>query len=377
MSPTLSLACDLISRDSVTPADAGCQDLMAERLAAIGFRIEPMPFGEVSNLWARRGDSGPLFCFAGHTDVVPSGPLDQWTSPPFAPTMRDGRLYGRGAADMKGSLAAMITATEDFVAAHPDHLGSIAFLITSDEEGPATDGTVKVVERLEQRGEKIDYALVGEPSCRERLGDTIKNGRRGSLSGFLRVYGKQGHVAYPQLAENPFHACADALRALCVETWDTGNDHFPPTSFQIANLNMGTGAENVIPGVLEAQFNLRFSTELTPSTIKTRIHNILDAGGFRYELQWRLSGHPFLTPAGELVEASRAAITETCGIETQLSTSGGTSDGRFIAPTGAQVLELGPLNASIHQIDEWVGVEELDQLSAIYRGILERLLVGP
>ncbi|EXJ13857.1 succinyl-diaminopimelate desuccinylase [Imhoffiella purpurea] len=374
MSPTLSLACDLIARDSVTPADAGCQTLMADRLAALGFQIEPMPFGEVSNLWARRGDSGPLFCFAGHTDVVPSGPLDQWTSPPFTPTVRDGRLYGRGAADMKGSLAAMVTATEDFVAAHPDHAGSIAFLITSDEEGPATEGTVKVVERLEERGEKIDYALVGEPSCRERLGDTIKNGRRGSLSGFLKVYGKQGHVAYPHLADNPFHACVGALQQLCAETWDAGNDHFPPTSFQIANLNVGTGAENVIPGELEAQFNLRFSTELTPEAIKTRIHRILDAGGFRYELRWRLSGNPFLTPAGALVEASRAAIAEVCGIETQLSTSGGTSDGRFIAPTGAQVLELGPLNASIHQIDEWVGVQELDRLSAIYRGILERLL---
>ncbi|MBK5965405.1 succinyl-diaminopimelate desuccinylase [Thiocystis minor] len=374
MSPTLALARDLIARPSVTPDDRGCQDLMAARLDALGFRIEPMPFGEVTNLWARRGDTGPVFCFAGHTDVVPTGPLDRWTSDPFVPTIRDGRLYGRGAADMKGSLAAMITAVESFVADHPDHTGSIAFLITSDEEGPSVNGTVKVVERLEQRGEKIDYALVGEPSSRERLGDTIKNGRRGSLNGVLKVHGKQGHVAYPQLAVNPFHACATTLAALCAEIWDQGNDHFPPTSFQIANLNMGTGAENVIPGQLEAQFNLRFSTELTPEIIQTRVRRILDAGGFDYDLTWRLSGNPFLTPAGELVAASRAAIRTVAGLDTLLSTTGGTSDGRFIAPTGAQVVELGPLNATIHQIDECVGVEELDQLSAIYRLILERLL---
>ncbi|AFL74545.1 succinyl-diaminopimelate desuccinylase [Thiocystis violascens] len=374
MSPTLALARDLIARPSVTPDDRGCQDLMAERLAALGFRIEPMPFGEVTNLWARRGDTGPVFCFAGHTDVVPTGPLDRWNSDPFVPTIRDGRLYGRGAADMKGSLAAMVTAVESFVAEYPDHTGSIAFLITSDEEGPSIDGTVKVVERLEQRGEKIDYALVGEPSSRERLGDTIKNGRRGSLNGFLKVRGKQGHVAYPQLALNPFHVSAPALTALCAEVWDQGNEHFPPTSFQIANLNMGTGAENVIPGQLEVQFNLRFSTELTPEIIQTRVRRMLDAGGFDYDLTWRLSGSPFLTPAGELVAASRAAIRTVTGLDTQLSTSGGTSDGRFIAPTGAQVVELGPLNATIHQIDECVGVEELDQLSDIYRLILERLL---
>lgn len=374
MSPTLALARDLIARPSVTPDDRGCQDLMAARLAALGFRIEPMPFGEVTNLWARRGDAGPVFCFAGHTDVVPTGPLDRWASDPFVPTIRDGRLYGRGAADMKGSLAAMVTAVESFLTEHPDHAGSIAFLITSDEEGPSVDGTVKVVERLEQRGEKIDFALVGEPSSRARLGDTIKNGRRGSLNGVLRVQGKQGHVAYPQLALNPFHACAPALVALCAEVWDQGNEHFPPTSFQIANLNMGTGAENVIPGQLEAQFNLRFSTELTPESIQTRVRRMLDAGGFDYDLTWRLSGSPFLTPAGELVAASRAAIRTVTGLETQLSTTGGTSDGRFIAPTGAQVVELGPLNATIHQLDECVGVKELDQLSAIYRLILERLL---
>ncbi|TCT19310.1 succinyl-diaminopimelate desuccinylase [Thiobaca trueperi] len=376
MSPTLALACDLIARPSVTPDDAGCQALMAERLAAIGFRIEHLPFGEVSNLWARRGETGPLFCFAGHTDVVPTGPLDQWTSDPFVPTIRDGLLFGRGAADMKGSVAAMVTAAESFVAAHPGHRGSIAFLITSDEEGPSVDGTVRVIERLEERGEKIDYALVGEPSSSERLGDTIKNGRRGSLSGWLRIQGKQGHVAHPHRAKNPFHASAPALAALCAEVWDAGNDYFPPTSFQIANLNMGTGADNVIPGHLDAQFNLRFSTELTPETIQARVRQILDAGGFDYDLSWRLSGKPFLTPAGELVAATRAAIRAVQGIETELSTSGGTSDGRFIAPTGAQVLELGPLNASIHQIDECVGIADLDQLSVIYCQILQRLLVA-
>ncbi len=374
ISPTLELACELIRRPSVTPEDAGCQALMAERLAAIGFRIEEMPFGEVANLWARRGDDGPLFCFAGHTDVVPTGPVEQWDTDPFEPTIRDGRLFGRGACDMKGSLAAMITAAEAFVGDHSDHRGSIAFLITSDEEGPSVDGTRRVVERLEQRGEKIHFALVGEPSARERLGDTIKNGRRGSLNGVLRVQGKQGHVAYPHLAKNPFHACVDALAALCAEVWDQGNDHFPPTSFQIANLNMGTGAENLIPGQLEAQFNLRFSTELDPETIQARVRAILDAGDFDYALDWRLSGNPFLTPAGELVAASRASIAAVTGIQTQLSTSGGTSDGRFIGPTGAQVVELGPVNATIHQVNECVGVAELDELSEIYRGILERLL---
>ena len=376
MSPTLELARELIRRPSVTPDDAGCQDLIAERLAAIGFRIEPMPFGDVQNLWARRGDSGPLFCLAGHTDVVPTGPLGDWTSPPFEPTVRDGMLYGRGSADMKGSIAAMVTAVESFVAERPDHEGSIAFLITSDEEGPSIDGTVRVVERLQARGERIDYALVGEPSCRERLGDTLKVGRRGSLTGLLTVHGKQGHVAYPQLALNPFHAAAPALAALCAEVWDQGNEHFPPTTFQIANLNMGTGADNVIPGRLIAQFNLRFGTELTADLIDRRVRTILDRGGFRYDLDWKLSGNPFLTPAGSLVAATREAIRELHGIETQLSTTGGTSDGRFIAPTGAQVVELGPLNASIHQVDECVAVADLDALSEIYRGILGRLL-GP
>ncbi len=375
-SPTLELARELIRRPSVTPEDAGCQTLMAERLAAIGFRIEPMPFGQVSNLWARRRQARPLFCFAGHTDVVPTGPLDDWESAPFEPTIRDGRLFGRGACDMKGSLAAMVTATEAFIAAHPNHRGSIAFLITSDEEGPSIDGTRRVMEQLEGRREQIDYALVGEPSARERLGDVIKNGRRGSLNGTLRVQGKQGHVAYPHLAKNPFHACVEALAALCAEVWDQGNAHFPPTSFQIANLSMGTGAENVIPGRLDAQFNLRFSTELDPEIIQARVRAILDAGDFDYALQWRLSGNPFLTPAGELVAASREAIKAVTGIETLLSTSGGTSDGRFIGPTGAQVVELGPVNATIHQVNECVGVAELDDLSRIYQGILTRLLAA-
>ncbi len=374
MSPTLELASELIRRPSITPADARCQDLIAERLAAIGFRIEPMPSADVTNLWARRGNSGPLFCFAGHTDVVPSGPRNDWHSDPFEPNVRDGRLYGRGAADMKGPLAAMVTAVEGFVAAHPNHPGSIAFLITSDEEGIATDGTVRVVERLQARGEQIDWCLVGEPSSRDRLGDTIKVGRRGSLTGLLTVHGKQGHVAYPLLAKNPFHAAVPALAALCAEVWDQGNAHFPPTSLQLVNLTMGTGADNVIPGRLTAQFNLRFSTELTPETIETRVRGILDAGGFDYDLTWRLSGHPFLTPAGELVAATRAAIAAVTGIDAEASTTGGTSDGRFIAPTGAQVVEFGPINASIHQVDECVAVADLDALSQIYQGVLQRML---
>ncbi|MEA1051135.1 succinyl-diaminopimelate desuccinylase [Lamprobacter modestohalophilus] len=373
-SPTLELALDLIRRHSVTPEDAGCQPLMAERLAALGFAIEPMRFGEVDNLWARRGSDGPLFCFAGHTDVVPPGPLTDWTSDPFAPEIRDGLLYGRGACDMKGSLAAMITATERFVGEHPDHQGSIAFLITSDEEGPSIDGTRRVVEALSARNERIDYALVGEPSSHQRLGDIIKNGRRGSLGGRLRIRGKQGHVAYPTLADNPVHRAAPALAELCTECWDEGNDHFPPTSFQISNIHAGTGADNVIPGELEVLFNLRFSTEQTPERLQQRIHAILDSHGLDHEINWRVSGHPFLTPAGALVEATQAAILAITGKPTQLSTIGGTSDGRFIAPTGAQVVELGPINATIHKVNECVGIEELDQLSTIYTDILYQLL---
>ncbi len=372
--PTLDLAAELIRRPSVTPEDGGCQDILAERLAASGFHIEHLPFGEVRNLWARRGSDRPLFCFAGHTDVVPPGPLDHWDSDPFTPAVRDGKLYGRGACDMKGEIAAMVNAAEAFVRDHPDHPGSIAFLITSDEEGPSVDGTVRVVETLEARGEKIDWCLVGEPSSHERLGDTLKNGRRGSLNGFLTVKGRQGHVAYPHRAVNPLHVLAPSLVELVDEEWDQGNAFFPPTTFQIANLNTGTGAENVIPGTLTAQFNFRFSTEVTAETLQRRVATILDKGGFDYDLTWRLSGDPFLTPAGALVEAASQAVLETLGYRPELSTGGGTSDGRFIAPTGAQVLELGAINASIHQVNEHVGVEELEQLSTIYRRILERLL---
>ncbi|MGB5300805.1 MAG: succinyl-diaminopimelate desuccinylase [Thiogranum sp.] len=377
MSETLELAKDLVGRASVTPEDAGCQKLMRERLEAIGFRSEDLAFGDVSNFWARRGDHAPLLVFAGHTDVVPTGPLEQWHSDPFSPDIRDGMLYGRGAADMKGSLAAMITACEAFVAAHPDHKGSIGFLITSDEEGPAVDGTVKVVAHLVKKGECIDLCLVGEPSSSRRVGDVIKNGRRGSLNGKLLVHGEQGHVAYPQLATNPVHLAAPALAELISIEWDQGNAHFPPTSFQISNLQAGTGAENIIPGDLNVMFNLRFSTELTEQKIRERIHAILDKYQLNYTLEWRLSGEPFLTPVGELVDAAREAIREVIHIETSLSTSGGTSDGRFIAPTGAQVLELGPINATIHQVNECVAVAALDELSAIYRGILEKLLIQP
>jgi succinyl-diaminopimelate desuccinylase len=374
MSATFDLACELIRRPSVTPDDSGCQRLMADRLAAIGFRIEPMRFGDVDNLWARRGDTAPLFCFAGHTDVVPPGPAGSWASPPFEPSVRDGLLHGRGAADMKGSLAAMVTATEAFVAERPAHPGSIAFLLTSDEEGPAVDGTVRVIETLEARGEKIRWCLVGEPTSVDRVGDVIKNGRRGSLNGRLRVVGRQGHVAYPHLALNPLHAFAPVLAALVATEWDRGNAHFPPTTFQVSNLNAGTGAENVIPGELTAWLNFRFSTEVDAPTLQRRVEVQLDQAGLTYELEWRLSGKPFLTPAGELVDAARAAVRAVCGYDAELSTSGGTSDGRFIAPTGAQVLELGPRNATIHQIDECVGLDELDALHAVYLEVLRRLL---
>ena len=374
LSATVALACELIRRRSVTPDDAGCQQVMAERLERLGFSIEHMRFGDVDNIWARRGSEGPVFCFAGHTDVVPPGPLEKWESDPFEPSIRDGLLYGRGACDMKGSLAAMITATEGFLAVHPRHQGAIAFLITSDEEGPSVDGTRKVIEALEARGEKIDYALVGEPSSHERLGDVVKNGRRGSLTGKLKVQGKQGHVAYPHLADNPIHRAAPALAALVAEPWDAGNEHFPPTSLQISNLNAGTGADNVIPDALTAIFNLRFSTEQTPEAIQQRVHAILDAHALDYQLDWHLSGLPFLTPDGALLDAGRSAIEAVTGVETAPSTVGGTSDGRFIAPTGAQVLELGPVNATIHKVNECVGVAELDQLAAIYAELLRRLL---
>jgi succinyl-diaminopimelate desuccinylase len=373
-SPTLELTQELIRRPSVTPDDAGCQEMLARRLGAFGFVAESMPFGEVSNLWLRRGEQAPLVVFAGHTDVVPTGPLEKWRSPPFQPEIRDGMLYGRGAADMKGSIAAFVVACERFVAAHPEHQGSIALLITSDEEGPAVDGTAKVVERLCARGERIDCCIVGEPSSVERCGDMVKVGRRGSLNGRLRVLGEQGHVAYPHLALNPIHAFGPAMVELSCEIWDRGNAQFPPTSFQISNVHAGTGATNVIPGELEILLNFRFSTEVTAQQLQRRTEAILQRHGLRYEIDWQLSAQPFLTAGGPLVDAVRAAIRTETGLETELSTTGGTSDGRFIAPTGAQVVELGPVNRTIHKIDEHVAAADLDLLTLIYQRVLERLL---
>jgi succinyl-diaminopimelate desuccinylase len=374
MSETLELAKELIRRPSVTPKDEGCQEVMIARLEAIGFRAERLTFGDVTNFWARRGDAQPVVCFAGHTDVVPPGPLNQWASPPFEPQIRDGVLYGRGAADMKGSLAAMVTACERFVAAHAKHRGSIAFLITSDEEGVAVDGTVKVIEHLERRKEKIDLCLVGEPSCVHKLGDCVKIGRRGSLNGVLKVKGIQGHVAYPQRADNPIHRFAPAMAELTGIEWDKGNKQFPPTSFQISNIHAGTGANNVIPGELDVVFNFRYSTQLTPEQLRVRVEHVLQRHQLNYDVQWANSGNPFLTAPGELMDAVGGAIKNVTGLEPELSTAGGTSDGRFIAPTGAQVVELGPLNASIHKINECVNVMELDQLSTIYERMLESLL---
>ncbi|HED39032.1 MAG TPA: succinyl-diaminopimelate desuccinylase [Chromatiales bacterium] len=374
MSATFDLACDLISRPSVTPEDKGCQEVMIARLEAIGFTIERLRFDDVDNFWARRGTERPLFAFAGHTDVVPTGPLDQWQSDPFKPEVRDGLLYGRGAADMKGSLAAMVTACERFITTHADHQGSIAFLITSDEEGPSINGTVKVIEHLEARGEKIDWCLVGEPTSTSQLGDVIKNGRRGSLGCKLTIHGVQGHIAYPHLAKNPIHLFAPALAELSEIEWDSGNDYFPATSFQVSNINGGTGATNVIPGDLEVIFNFRFSTEVTEQQLRSRVEALLNRHQLNYTIDWRLSGNPFLTQPGALVNATVAAIKAVCGINAALSTSGGTSDGRFIAPTGSQVIELGPLNATIHQIDECVNAKDLDRLSAIYEGVLIELL---
>lgn len=374
LSPTLALACELISRQSITPVDADCQKLMIERLEAIGFQVERLRFDDVDNFWATRGKSGPLLAFAGHTDVVPTGPESNWQRPPFVPTIDDGMLYGRGAADMKGSLAAMVTACERFVAAHPDHEGRIAFLITSDEEGIAVNGTIKVVEWLESRGEKIEWCVVGEPSSTTRVGDTIKNGRRGSLGAELTINGKQGHVAYPHLAQNPIHQVAPALAELAAEQWDEGNEFFPATSFQVSNFNSGTGATNVIPGQAHIVFNFRFSTELTEQQLRERTEAILNKHGLQYDLKWKLSGQPFLTASGALVAAAQKAIRDTTGFETALSTAGGTSDGRFIAPTGAQVVELGPVNATIHQVDECVKAGDLDLLSQMYEGIMVGLL---
>jgi succinyl-diaminopimelate desuccinylase len=374
MTETLRLAKALIARRSLTPDDAGCQEILIERLEKMGFIVERMRFGSVDNFWARRGISSPLVVFAGHTDVVPSGPEESWFSPPFEPTLRDGMLYGRGAADMKTSIAAFITATEAFVEDHPEHEGSIALLITSDEEGVAVDGTVRVVEALRARGETLDYCIVGEPTSNKLVGDMIKNGRRGSLSGTLIVQGVQGHIAYPHLVKNPIHMAAPAIAELAGTVWDNGNDYFPPTSWQVSNINGGTGATNVVPGTVEILFNFRFSTASTEQELKDRVHAILDKHNVTYELQWELSGKPYLTPKGSLVEAISRAIEQSYGITPELSTSGGTSDGRFIADICPQVIEFGPLNATIHKLNECVAVADIEPLKFTYQRTLENLL---
>lgn len=373
-SPTLDLTCELIRRRSVTPLDDGCQQLMIERLEALGFCVVKLPFGDVENFWAVHGKNGPTLCFAGHTDVVPTGPENDWQRPPFEPKIESGILYGRGAADMKGSLAAMITSVERFLADHQDHRGQIAFLITSDEEGIAVDGTVKVVEWLREQNAIPEWCIVGEPSSSKQVGDVVKNGRRGSLGAELTVKGIQGHVAYPHLADNPIHRIAPALAELAAESWDNGNDFFPATSFQVSNIQGGTGATNVIPGKVHVVFNFRFSTEVTAEQLRQRTGAILDKHNLDYDIQWHLSGQPFLTAEGELVEATVASIREVTGLSTELSTAGGTSDGRFIAPFGTQVVELGPVNATIHKVDECASVADIDQLSIIYQRILEKLL---
>jgi succinyl-diaminopimelate desuccinylase len=374
MSSTLQLTQALIARQSVSPTDGGCQTLMIERLAAVGFTIETLRFGAVDNFWAKRGSGAPVFCFAGHTDVVPSGPLDEWRTDPFEPVIRDGLLYGRGAADMKSGLAAMLTASEEFIGQYPKHRGTIAFLITSDEEGPSVDGTRRVVEVLRERQESIDWCLVGEPSSENTLGDTIKIGRRGSLSGRLTVHGIQGHIAYPQFADNPVHALAPALAELTMRVWDQGNEHFQPTTFQVSNISAGTGAPNVIPGELRARFNLRFSTEQTIDSLKSIVEEILSRHKVKYTLEWFISGHPFLTVPGTLSQAAARAVQEQLQISPKLTTGGGTSDGRFIAPMGAQVIELGVINESIHKVNECVRVADIDGLHRIYRRTLELLL---
>lgn len=373
-SPTLDLTCELIRRRSVTPLDDGCQQLMIERLEALGFCVVRLPFGDVENFWAVHGKNGPTLCFAGHTDVVPTGPEKDWQRPPFEPKIESGILYGRGAADMKGSLAAMITSVERFLADHQDHRGQIAFLITSDEEGIAVDGTVKVVEWLREQNAIPEWCIVGEPSSSKQVGDVVKNGRRGSLGAELTVKGIQGHVAYPHLADNPIHRIAPALAELAAESWDNGNDFFPATSFQVSNIQGGTGATNVIPGKVHVVFNFRFSTEVTSEQLRERTGAILDKHNLDYDIKWHLSGQPFLTAEGELVEATVASIREVTGLSTELSTAGGTSDGRFIAPFGTQVVELGPVNATIHKVDECASVADIDQLSIIYQRILEKLL---
>jgi succinyl-diaminopimelate desuccinylase len=373
---TLEFAQQIIARPSLTPDDAGCQQLLADRLERLGFASEFIERNGVTNLWARRGTAQPLFVFAGHTDVVPTGPLPQWTSPPFTPEIRDGFLYGRGAADMKSSLAAMLTATEAFLAEHPEHPASLAFLLTSDEEGDAVDGTVAVVEALKARGETIDYCVIGEPTSVATLGDMIKNGRRGSLSGLLTVRGVQCHIAYPHLGRNPIHEAAPALAELAATAWDEGNEYFPPTTWQVSNIHGGTGATNVVPGSVEIRFNFRFATASTPEGLQQRLCTILDKHGLNYAIDWTLGARPFLTSRGPLADAATAAIREICGIDTELSTTGGTSDGRFIAEICPQLLEIGPVNATSHKIDECVDVAALPRLSAIYRRILERILAA-
>tara|TARA_B100000378_G_scaffold88064_1_gene69650 strand:- start:859 stop:1986 length:1128 start_codon:yes stop_codon:yes gene_type:complete len=375
MSSTLDFARNLIRQPSVTPDDAGCQDLIAEALQPAGFKAEFLTYGEVRNVWLRRGQVDPLLVFAGHTDVVPTGPIEQWHYPPFSATVQDGILHGRGAADMKGSLAAMVTACQQFVVNHPNHRGSIALLITSDEEGPANNGTVKVVEKLCDREEIIDWCVVGEPTSREQTGDVIKNGRRGSLGGKLTIQGVQGHVAYPHLADNPIHRAADIVTRLTAQTWDEGNEFFPPTTFQVSNLNSGTGASNVIPAQAELDFNLRYSPESSVESIKERVNALCQQVWTDYEIDWSRPNLPFQTQPGELVDAASAAIYAVTGLTTDLSTEGGTSDGRFIAPTGAQVIELGPVNRTIHQINEQVAVADLETLAIIYQRILENLLL--
>jgi len=374
MSETLELAKSLISKASVTPDDKGCQSIMIERLKKIGFEIHPLKFGDVDNFWATRGNGGPLFAFAGHTDVVPAGNEDAWNTKPFEPTIKDGFLYGRGAADMKGGLASMVTATENFVKENPNHNGTIAFLITSDEEGVAINGTVKVMDYLKENNQKIDFCLIGEPSSTNITGDVIKNGRRGSLNGEINVQGQQGHVAYPHLAQNPIHLIAPALSELCKQEWDNGNEYFPATSFQISNVHSGDGVTNVIPGEAKVMFNIRYSTETTKEELKSKVHEILDLHKLDYSVDWSHSGYPFLTPKGELVSACISAVKETKEITPELATSGGTSDGRFIAQEGTQVVELGPVNATIHQVNESVLVQDLEDLSRIYSKVLTKIL---
>ena len=375
MSLTLQLAKSLISRPSVTPNDKGCQAIMIDRLEKIGFKIHPLKFGDVDNFWATHGDTGPIFSFAGHTDVVPAGDDEAWKTPPFEPTVKDGLLFGRGAADMKGSLASMVVATENFIEKNPNHKGTVAFLVTSDEEGIAVNGTVKVVDYLKSLDQKIDYCLIGEPSSTSMLGDVIKNGRRGSLNGLLTIKGKQGHIAYPHLAENPNHLMTSVLKDLCQQQWDNGNEYFPATSFQISNIHSGSRVTNVIPGEVEIMFNFRYSTETTKEALQKKVNDILDSRKLNYSIDWSHSGFPFLTPKGELVSACVDAIEKIKSIKPKLSTSGGTSDGRFIAQEGTQVVELGPINATIHQVDESVLVQDLEDLSKIYSQILTNLLV--